>query len=67
MLEVTSKAQPPAIIAPQNGTVVTVRVDGDQVHATVRLSVAPLGRHLPRVEVSGDAVADLEPGVAGTP
>ncbi len=47
------------------GATVTVWVDGDGAHAQVRLRVAPLGRHLPQVDVAAGATADLEPGTAG--
>jgi hypothetical protein len=48
--------------APQ-GASVAVTVDGQRVDATVRLTVHPLGPHLPSVTVVADAVADVEPGV----
>jgi Tfp pilus assembly protein PilX len=40
---------------------VSVRADGDLVYAIVSVTVRPLGRHLPGVTVSGDAVAEVEP------
>jgi len=43
------------------GATVAVRLDGDRATATVRVTVHPLGPHLPSVTVSGSAVADLEP------
>jgi hypothetical protein len=48
------------------GASVSVSRDGDRVRAQVRVTVRPLGPHLPGFSVSGDAVADVEPGgVAG--
>ncbi|MEJ3749756.1 TadE family type IV pilus minor pilin [Actinomycetes bacterium KLBMP 9797] len=41
---------------------VTVTVDGDVVVATVRAAVRPLGVRLPRVTVTANAVAAVEPG-----
>jgi TadE-like protein len=43
------------------GAAVAVTVDGDRAAATVRVTVHPLGPHLPSVTVTGTAVADLEP------
>jgi hypothetical protein len=47
------------------GATVSVTRDGTRVRAEVRVTVRPLGRHLPGVEVSGTAVAVAEPGGAG--
>jgi len=47
------------------GASVSVWVDGSGAHAEVHLRVAPLGPHLPRLDVSGSATADLEPGSVG--
>ncbi|GAA5177610.1 hypothetical protein GCM10023322_02670 [Rugosimonospora acidiphila] len=44
-----------------HGAVVSVAADGQTVRASVRMNVRPLGAHLPGVDVSGDAVADVEP------
>ncbi len=44
------------------GATVAVSVDGQRVDATVRVTVHPLGPHLPSVTVAGSAVADVEPG-----
>ena len=44
------------------GAVVAVTVSGPRVDATVRVTVHPLGSHLPGVTVAGTAVADMEPG-----
>jgi Flp pilus assembly protein TadG len=43
------------------GAAVNVWTDGDLVHAKVSVTVMPLGRHLPSVTVTGDAVAEAEP------
>jgi len=43
------------------GANVAVAVDGDRATATVRVTVHPLGPHLPSVTVTGTAVADVEP------
>jgi hypothetical protein len=42
------------------GASVAVTLDGSQAAATVRVTVHPLGPHLPSVTVSGAAVADRE-------
>jgi Flp pilus assembly protein TadG len=47
--------------APQGATV-TIVDDGQDVRATVRLVVHPLGGHLPGIPISASAVADHEPG-----
>lgn len=46
-----------------SGAVVTIRDDGHDVRASVRLTVHPLGGHLPGITVSASAVADTEPGI----
>jgi Tfp pilus assembly protein PilX len=46
--------------APDNAAV-SIWSDGDLVHATVSVTVRPLGHHLPGLAVSGDAVAEVEP------
>ena len=43
------------------GAAVAVSLDGDRATATVRVTVHPLGPHLPSVTVTGTAVADQEP------
>jgi Flp pilus assembly protein TadG len=43
--------------------VVSVTVNGDEVVATVRAPVRPLGAHLPELAVVATAVAAVEPGV----
>ncbi len=43
------------------GASVAVTLDGARATATVRLTVHPLGPHLPSVTVTGTAVADVEP------
>jgi hypothetical protein len=45
-----------------SGASVTVRVDGDEVRATVHVVVHPLGPHLPGVVIDESAVAAIEPG-----
>lgn len=47
------------------GAEVTVTVTGDRVTATVRAPVRTLGARLPRLVVSGEAVAAVEPGAPG--
>ncbi|MFI5835085.1 TadE family type IV pilus minor pilin [Micromonospora sp. NPDC051300] len=47
------------------GAEVTVTVTGDLVTATVRAPVRALGARLPRLTVSGVAVAAVEPGAPG--
>ncbi|SCG59258.1 TadE family type IV pilus minor pilin [Micromonospora humi] len=47
------------------GAEVTVTVAGDRVIATVRAPVRTVGARLPRLTVSGVAVAAVEPGVPG--
>jgi Flp pilus assembly protein TadG len=47
--------------APDEATV-AVTVDGDLVRAEVRAPVRPLGGLLPRLTVTGEAVAAVEPG-----
>lgn len=47
------------------GANVTVTVAGDRVTATVRAPVQALGARLPRIIVSGTAVAAVEPGAPG--
>ena len=42
------------------GATVAITLDGQQATATVRVTVHPLGPHLPSVTVSGTAVADRE-------
>ena len=49
----------------QAGAVVSVARDGQRVRALVRVTVRPLGPHLPGVEVSGTAVAEAEPSGTG--
>lgn len=44
------------------GAVVSVRVEGDEVVATVRANVRSLGARLPGIDVSASAVAAVEPG-----
>ncbi|GIG90907.1 TadE family type IV pilus minor pilin [Plantactinospora endophytica] len=44
------------------GAVVSVSVTGDRVVATVRAPVRTLGARLPRITVTGTAVAAVEPG-----
>jgi hypothetical protein len=44
-----------------HGASVTVTSDGQRVTAVVRVTVHPLGPHLPSVTVSGTAVAEDEP------
>lgn len=54
--------------APRGATVAVGR-DGDRVRAQVRVTVRPLGPHLPGFTVSAEAVADAEPtdaAVAGS-
>jgi Flp pilus assembly protein TadG len=46
--------------APRGATVV-VTLDSERAAATVRVTVHPLGPHLPGVTVTGNAVADVEP------
>ena len=46
------------------GAAVSVTNDGERVRAEVRVTVRPLGPHLPGFSVSGDAVADAEPSDA---
>ncbi|SCE67283.1 hypothetical protein GA0070562_1565 [Micromonospora tulbaghiae] len=48
-----------------DGAEVTVTVAGDRVTATVRAPVRTLGAGLPRLVVSGEAVAAVEPGAPG--
>jgi len=48
-------------IAPR-GADLQVRAEGSMVRVTVRVAVRPLGRGLPGPTVSGDAVAEREPG-----
>ncbi|MDX5456564.1 TadE family type IV pilus minor pilin [Micromonospora tulbaghiae] len=48
-----------------DGAEVTVTVAGDRVTATVRAPVRTLGARLPRLVVSREAVAALEPGAPG--
>lgn len=50
--------------AAPRGADVSVTVDGDRVHATVRAPVHPLGDLLPGITVSGAAVGEAEPGVS---
>jgi Flp pilus assembly protein TadG len=45
-----------------DGATVSVRVEGDTVHATVRATAHPLGPHLPGIPLEADAVAAREPG-----
>jgi TadE-like protein len=45
---------------------VSVGRDGDRVRAEVRVRVRPLGPHLPGIEVSGTAVAEVEPSGTGS-
>ncbi|MFG1673900.1 TadE family type IV pilus minor pilin [Micromonospora sp. NPDC049282] len=47
------------------GAEVTVTVAGDRVIATVRAPVRTAGARLPRLTVSGVAVAAVEPGAPG--
>ncbi|MEV0003266.1 TadE family type IV pilus minor pilin [Micromonospora sp. NPDC050980] len=47
------------------GAEVTVTVTGDRVTATVRAPVRTVGARLPRLTVSGVAVAAVEPGAPG--
>ncbi|WP_431944405.1 TadE family type IV pilus minor pilin [Micromonospora marina] len=47
------------------GAEVSVTVAGDRVTATVRAPVRALGARLPRLVVSGKAVAAVEPGAPG--
>lgn len=49
-------------VAP-DGAVVTVRVEGETVRATVSSRVRPLGPYLPGIPVTAAAVAEREPGV----
>ena len=46
------------------GAAVRLSLDGQRVDATVRVTVHPLGPHLPSVTVAGSAVADVEPGAS---
>ena len=48
-------------MAPEGATV-SVVVEGERVRATVRASVRPLSSLLPRLTVSAEAVAAVEPG-----
>lgn len=48
-----------------DGAEVAVTVTGDRVTATVRAPVRTLGARLPRLVVSGEAVAAVEPGAPG--
>jgi hypothetical protein len=48
--------------AAPEGASVSVRVEGDQVRATVRVVVHPLGTHLPGIVIDESAVAAVEPG-----
>jgi hypothetical protein len=50
--------------AAPEGASVSVRVEGDDVRATVRVVVHPLGPHLPGVVIDESAVAAVEPGSA---
>ncbi|MFI5926449.1 TadE family type IV pilus minor pilin [Micromonospora sp. NPDC051543] len=45
------------------GAEVSVSIEGDRVHATVRAPVRALGERLPRISVVATAVAAVEPGV----
>ncbi|MGC4895639.1 TadE family type IV pilus minor pilin [Micromonospora sp. DT31] len=47
------------------GAEVSVTVDGDRVTATVRAPVRTGGARLPRLTVSAEAVAAVEPGAPG--
>jgi len=47
------------------GAVISVKVEGDAVVATVRAPVRVLGGRLPRLTVSAVAVAAVEPGAPG--
>ena len=47
------------------GAKVAVTVTGDRVRATVRAPVRTFGARLPRLVVSGEAVAAVEPGAPG--
>lgn len=47
------------------GATVSVGRDGERVRAEVRVRVRPLGPHLPGIEVSGMAVAEVEPSGTG--
>ncbi|MFE9202683.1 TadE family type IV pilus minor pilin [Micromonospora sp. NPDC007230] len=47
------------------GAEISVTATGDQVTATVRAPVRTLGGLLPRITVSGSAVAAVEPGTPG--
>jgi Flp pilus assembly protein TadG len=48
--------------AAPDGAVVSVRVEGDNVRAVVRMRVRPLVPLLPSFSVEGSAVAAVEPG-----
>ncbi|MEU8073461.1 MULTISPECIES: TadE family type IV pilus minor pilin [unclassified Micromonospora] len=48
-----------------DGAEVAVTVAGDRVTATVRAPVRTFGTRLPRLVVSGEAVAAVEPGAPG--
>jgi hypothetical protein len=51
-------------VAPR-GAVVSVAVEGDTVRARVSARVRPLGGRLPGFDITADATALIEPGVAG--
>jgi hypothetical protein len=50
-------------VAPR-GAVVSVTVEGDTVRARVTARVRPLGGRLPGFDITADATALVEPGVA---
>lgn len=47
------------------GATVSVGRDGERVRALVRVRIRPLGPHLPGIDVSGTAVAEVEPSGTG--
>jgi hypothetical protein len=51
-------------VAPR-GAVVSVTVEGDTVRANVSARMRPLGGRLPGFDITADATALIEPGVAG--
>ena len=53
---------PAGAAAAPPGSVVSVAVEGDRVVATVRAPVRALGARLPKLTVTGTAVAAVEPG-----